>query len=228
MDFVPCDDLSGLEAQPGGNELVNIGNSEGSSAKLFEQLEAITFPYSLPDSPTIPAYLPETCTDDWKDEGSITTSLFPRQVVSGLMSGNIGERIPSGLGILPGLGGSDSPDLLRHYLGVTTLSMSNGSTPWNPFLVQLVPLAFGSELVLQLILTQSAVHRAVRLLDSNDTVAYRYYDRSLRLFQREISNAATTGGREDALTLGIGALIMCFIEVSLSRHNNHTLRSLCI
>jgi hypothetical protein len=228
VDYVPCDNPSGSEAQVCCNEPVSIGNPEGSSASFFEQLEAITFPYSLPDSPTTLACLPETYTDDHNDEESTATSLLPRQVVSGLVSGNIGERIPSGLGILPGIGGTDSPDLLRHYLGVTTLSMSNGSTPWNPFLVQLVPLAFGSKLVLQLILTQSAVHRAVRLLDGNDTVAYRYYDRSLQLFQREISNAAGTGGREDALTLGIGALIMCFIEVSLFGHNNHHLRSLYI
>ena len=228
VDYVPCDNPSGSEAQVCCNEPVSIGNPEGSSASFFEQLEAITFPYSLPDSPTTLACLPETYTDDHNDEESTATSLLPRQVVSGLVSGNIGERIPSGLGILPGIGGTDSPDLLRHYLGVTTLSMSNGSTPWNPFLVQLVPLAFGSKLVLQLILTQSAVHRAVRLLDGNDTVAYRYYDRSLQLLQREISNAAGTGGREDALTLGIGALIMCFIEVSLFGHNNHHLRSLYI
>lgn len=126
-----------------------------------------------------------------------------------------GVQVPRPLSFMPGINDSNSMDLLSHYLGVTTVSMANGSTPDNPFCVQLIPLAFGSDLVLQLLLTQSAVHRASKSLCSGDRVADQYYGRSIRLFQRSLSSFIGGQPLEQKLTMGIGALILCFIEVSL-------------
>lgn len=120
--------------------------------------------------------------------------------------------VPRSLSLVPEASGV-SLELLGHYLSVTTKSMDNGSTHENPFIVQLVPLAFSSDLVLQLILTQSAVHRASRLLPDTAVVASQHYNQSLRLFQRSISNYNSEQSVE-LLTLTVGALIMCFVEVS--------------
>ncbi|KAK1731663.1 fungal-specific transcription factor domain-containing protein [Colletotrichum acutatum] len=125
-----------------------------------------------------------------------------------------GVQVPRQLSFMPGINDSSSMDLLSHYLGVTTVSMANGSTPDNPFCVQLIPLAFGSDLVLQLLLTQSAVHRASKSLCSGDRVADQYYGRSIRLFQRSLSSFIGGQPLEQKLTMGIGALILCFIETA--------------
>ncbi|KAK1547525.1 hypothetical protein CPAR01_01492 [Colletotrichum paranaense] len=123
-------------------------------------------------------------------------------------------QVPRQLSFMPGITDSSSMDLLSHYLGVTTVSMANGSTPDNPFCVQLIPLAFGSDLVLQLLLTQSAVHRASKSVCSRDRVADQYYGRSIRLFQRSLSSFIGGQPLEQKLTMGIGALILCFIETA--------------
>ncbi|KXH26729.1 hypothetical protein CSIM01_12426 [Colletotrichum simmondsii] len=125
-----------------------------------------------------------------------------------------GVQVPRQLAFMPGITNSSSMDLLSHYLGVTTVSMANGSTPDNPFCVQLIPLAFGSDLVLQLLLTQSAVHRASKSLCSRDRIADQYYGRSIRLFQRSLSSFIGGQPLEQKLTMGIGALILCFIETA--------------
>ncbi|KAH8895265.1 hypothetical protein GQ53DRAFT_48912 [Thozetella sp. PMI_491] len=126
------------------------------------------------------------------------------------------EMVPRQLSFLPGQSGSTSYELLSHYIGVTTTSMANGSTLDNPFMTQLIPLAFSSDLVLQLILTQSAVHRASRALKSTETdqVAGQYYHRSLRLFQETINSYIGSQGIDKSLVLGVGALIMCFVETA--------------
>lgn len=114
-----------------------------------------------------------------------------------------------------------SQELLSYYLGTTATSMANGSTSDNPFLVQLIPLAFSSNLVLQLILTQSAAHRSARLTIETDNLADQYYNKSLRLF-RETVSGYINGKQVEPTTVLVGALIMCFTEVrtfyaSLSR-----------
>lgn len=131
-------------------------------------------------------------------------------------------QVPRTLSFLPGTNDSFSMELLSHYLAATTISMANGSTVQNPFSEQLIPMAFKSDLVLQLLLAQSAVHRAAKSLNDFDSVANTYYDRSLRLFQQNLSKFMGEQSREQTLLLGIAALILCFIEVSTSQ-----LLSLC-
>lgn len=111
---------------------------------------------------------------------------------------------------LPGYDG-ESYKLLNHYLSNTADCMANGSSPINPFLVQIVPLAFSSDLLLQLVLTQSAAHRAFRLQNEADAVAQDQYTKALQRFRKGISDEV-----EDApLILAVGALLMCFTEVGL-------------
>ncbi|ETN45934.1 uncharacterized protein HMPREF1541_00116 [Cyphellophora europaea CBS 101466] len=109
--------------------------------------------------------------------------------------------------------GPHSQDLLQHYLARTAISMGNGSTEVNPFIVQLIPLAFSKDLILQLLLTQSAVHRARLGSNSELTVANSYYAKSLRLFQTSLDNHIQHNG-DHALELATGALIMCFVETA--------------
>ncbi|KAK1593718.1 fungal-specific transcription factor domain-containing protein [Colletotrichum navitas] len=119
-----------------------------------------------------------------------------------------------GMSLLGGNHDENALELLSHYLSATTISMANGSTLENPFSVQLIPLAFGSDLVLQLLLTQSAVHRAAKSLVSADRVATKYYNQSLRLFQHNISTFMGGQNGEETLILGIGALILCLVETA--------------
>ncbi|KAJ3951336.1 hypothetical protein N0V92_012263 [Colletotrichum tropicale] len=92
----------------------------------------------------------------------------------------------------------------------------------NPFSEQLIPMAFKSDLVLQLLLAQSAVHRAAKSLNDFDSVANTYYDRSLRLFQQNLSKFMGEQSREQTLLLGIAALILCFIETAKGDINGTT------
>ncbi|KAJ0161877.1 hypothetical protein CTA2_5451 [Colletotrichum tanaceti] len=122
---------------------------------------------------------------------------------------------PRAMSLLGGSHDDDSLELLSHYLSATTISMANGSTTENPFSVQLIPLAFGSDLVLHLLLTQSAVHRAAKsLAPTTDRVAAKYYNQSLRLFQQNISTFMGRQHGEESLILGIGALILCLVETA--------------
>ena len=119
--------------------------------------------------------------------------------------------MPSGLSMLPGYG-PESYQLLNHYLATTADCMANGSTPINPFLVQIVPLAFTSDLLLQLVLTQSAAHRAFRCLNDCDEVAQSHYTKALQLFRQGVTDFID-GKESNPLMLTVGALVMCFTEV---------------
>jgi hypothetical protein len=121
-----------------------------------------------------------------------------------------------GVSLLPGYD-DESYELLHHYLSTTADCMANGSSPINPFLVQIVPLAFASDLLLQLVLTQSAAHRAFRRLGDVDTVAQYQYTKALHRFRRGISEFIDDGVEATPLLLAIGALLMCFTEVSAIR-----------
>jgi uncharacterized membrane protein len=114
--------------------------------------------------------------------------------------------------MLPGHG-PDSFQLLSHYLATTADCMANGSTPLNPFLVQIIPLAFGSDLLLQLVLTQSAAHRAFRSGMGADEVAVSHYTKALRSFRNGVAEFIS-GAQSSSLILTVGALIMCFTEVA--------------
>lgn len=90
--------------------------------------------------------------------------------------------------------------------------MGNGSTELNPFIIQLIPLAFSSDLILQLLLAQSAVHRVSSGNVQHTDVANTYYGKSLQLFRKSVSNYINKI-HNDALTITMGSLIMCFTEV---------------
>lgn len=128
----------------------------------------------------------------------------------------LGSPIPGTLSLLPGYS-HDSYQLLSHYLATTADCMANGSTPINPFLVQIVPLAFTSDLVLQLVLTQSAAHRAFRRRDEIDTVAQGHYTKALQLFRKGVTGFID-GKESNPLLLTVGALVMCFTEVCFVLH----------
>jgi len=125
------------------------------------------------------------------------------------------DAISRSLSILPGHD-PDSFQLLSHYLATTADCMANGSTPLNPFLVQIIPLAFGSDLLLQLVLTQSAAHRAFRSRMEVDQVAVGHYTKALRSFRNGVAEFVN-GGQSSSVVLTTGALIMCFTEVNLRK-----------
>lgn len=120
--------------------------------------------------------------------------------------------VPRTISLLPGLA-PGSMDLLSHYLAVTARTMDNGAAYGDPFIVQFIPIAFESDLVLHLLLTQSAVHRATaKMVHGSDSMARDHYSQSLKLFQQGISKY-NNGQTQETLQLATGALIMCFVEV---------------
>lgn len=123
-----------------------------------------------------------------------------------------GTLILQGPSLLSGYD-AESYQLLNHYLSSTADCMANGSLPINPFLVQIIPLAFSSDLLLQLVLTQSAAHRAFRFQRGADAVSQDQYTKALQRFRGGISKFI---GEAEAtpLTLTVGALLMCFTEVT--------------
>ncbi|KAK1142247.1 hypothetical protein N8T08_007991 [Aspergillus melleus] len=114
--------------------------------------------------------------------------------------------------MLPGYS-QESFQLLSHYLATTAECMANGTTPVNPFLVQIVPLAFTSDLLLQLVLTQSAAHRAFRSRNDSDEIAQNHYTKALQLFRKGV-NEFISGKESNSLMLTVGALVMCFTETA--------------
>jgi hypothetical protein len=124
------------------------------------------------------------------------------------------ENIPASLSVLPHID-HDSSELLSFYLQKTANSMGNGSTDVNPFVVQLVPLAFQNNLVLRLILAQSAVHRQVSQdRQPSNELAERHYTDSLRLF-RALVGVYLSGKHDGILPLAVGSLILSLTEVSV-------------
>lgn len=142
-----------------------------------------------------------------------STSNCEDSVISKTMVGNV---VPRTLSMLPGYD-AESYQLLSHYLGTTADCMANGTTPINPFLVQVVPLAFTSDLLLQLVITQSAAHRAFRRGDESDSLAQSHYTKSIQLFRKGVTEFID-GKEPNPLMLLVGALLMCFTEVRPHRH----------
>ncbi|KAJ5795774.1 transcriptional regulator family: Fungal Specific TF [Penicillium psychrosexuale] len=125
---------------------------------------------------------------------------------------SIGNVLPRSLSMMPGYD-AESYQLLSHYVATTADCMANGSTPVNPFLVQIVPLAFSSDLLLQLVITQSAAHRAFRSRDESDTIAHSHYTKALQHFRRGVTDFIN-GKESNPLVLLVGALLMCFTETA--------------
>lgn len=135
----------------------------------------------------------------------------------GADAGMWGGASPPNISILPSMlpsYGSDSLELLSHYLSRTANSMGNGSTDINPFVAQLVPIAFSNPLVLQLLLAQSASHRQASGGEvMGNEVAQKYYTDSLRMF-RNVVNEYMSGKEENTLVLTIGSLILSLTEIA--------------
>lgn len=94
--------------------------------------------------------------------------------------------------------------------------MCISATDSKPFILQLVPLSFTDDLILQLLLAQSSAHRAVLEEDVPKDTATRHYTKSLSLCRRAI-NHYIDKSQELNRALAAGTLILCFTEVCIER-----------
>lgn len=203
---LPIGDQGGNEVTPGNitpgvDEIVQEIAAAGSNNRAIDLTASDVF---IPlDGTELDASVTESTTDthiSWSVAIPGRISLFPQQ-------------------------DPDAFHLLSFYLSRTANSMGNGSTDSNPFLSTLVPLAFSDQLVLQLLLAQSAVHRQVgQGYLTSDQVAQRYYTGSLRLFRSAIREYIS-GKSTDRLVLTIGSLILSLTEVC--RHHISVNLELC-
>ncbi|KAI9933503.1 hypothetical protein ASPWEDRAFT_114939 [Aspergillus wentii DTO 134E9] len=219
------------------NQILNEPNDNNNTTDVQEQHDSPE-PVGSPSRPSRPSQSPATSTvsttqlssisdldDDMNLENSpqevdnvlVHHQTFPAPVASvpepeapGMMA--IGNLMPRSLSMLPGHS-NESFHLLSHYLATTADCMANGSTPINPFLVQIVPLAFTSDLLLQLVLTQSAAHRAFRCRNDSDQIAQTHYTKALQLFRKGVTEFID-GKESNPLMLTVGALVMCFTETA--------------
>ncbi|KAJ6031349.1 hypothetical protein N7540_002081 [Penicillium herquei] len=109
----------------------------------------------------------------------------------------------------------DSFRIINYYLQNTAVDMANGATPDNPFLYQMIPLAFSSELMLSLIVAQGVVHGKEKgnmaFLSSHDS----QYVKSLHSLQRYIGEYIVAHRKtEHLIELTAGTLSMCLIEAT--------------
>lgn len=129
------------------------------------------------------------------------------------------SSIPSPLHVISEGGGiewrpfNDGNLVLEHYIANTAVSMSNGCVSKNPFLTQLIPIAFSSHIIMHLLMAQSAVHRSIKEPDFPNTRACSRYSKSIEIYRSSISQYVN-GRQSGLLQLGVGALILCFTEVS--------------
>ncbi|CAG8377696.1 unnamed protein product [Penicillium salamii] len=124
----------------------------------------------------------------------------------------LNEMIPASPGLMPQLD-HNRFSLFGHYIQKTAISMANGATESNPFLVLLIPLTVSSELVLESILVQSSAHRAVHTPELGRSEALVLYNKSLRSLWSAIDKITTQKDKE-VLGLIVSMLIICFTETA--------------
>ncbi|GKZ52969.1 hypothetical protein AnigIFM49718_003623 [Aspergillus niger] len=213
ISFMPEDD----------NQQNRPGGEEGPSRQMSVNRETSSSIESRSTSPSSPEEIlresesPEDTSRAFSAPGpSISMDLAQIPAIGSSQvlgtSATVSNLLPRSLSMFPGHG-PDSYELLSHYLATTADCMANGSTPINPFLVQIVPLAFSSDLLLQLVLTQSAAHRAFRCHKESDEVAQRHYTSALQLFRKGVTEFID-GKESNPLMLTVGALVMCFTETA--------------
>jgi hypothetical protein len=183
-----------MPGSPLSQRAPSISSSAGRSVTNGDQSEDTTLHDEAHNQRRL-----STATDSTTTSDALVTSV------------SIGNVPPRSLSLMPGYD-AESYQLLSHYLATTADCMANGSTPVNPFLVQIVPLAFSSDLLLQLVITQSAAHRAFRSRDESDTIAHNHYTKALQHFRRGVTDFID-GKESNPLMLLVGALLMCFTEV---------------
>lgn len=122
---------------------------------------------------------------------------------------------PSETGRVWELCGEDGFHLLGHYLTRTSITMSGGFQKENPFLSHVMPMALSSDLVMQLVLTVSAMHRAVAMPADLAVRSQSYYHEALARFRNAIGDYIHDGGAK-RMALAVGSLVLCFTEVRAS------------
>ncbi|GKZ26867.1 hypothetical protein AbraIFM66951_003848 [Aspergillus brasiliensis] len=177
------------ENQPGGQE--GPSRQMSTNREMSSSIESRSTSPSSPEEILRESDSPEDISRESPAAGSLTSMELAQIPAIGNSqvpgaSATVSNLLPRSLSMFPGHG-PDSYQLLSHYLATTADCMANGSTPINPFLVQIVPLAFSSDLLLQLVLTQSAAHRAFRSRKESDEVAQRHYTSALQLFRRGVT-----------------------------------------
>lgn len=202
----PASEVAESAMSPGGSS-----SSSGPDVENVMSLSHDAAENPITDS-TCPLLPPSLLDCTFRNEEAPNDNTFGRIARAETASAGELGRIPQGLSLLPDLS-AGSLELLSHYLAVTSKSMDNSAGREDPFVVQLIPLAFGSDLVLHLLLTQSAVHRAAaKMAQDTDLLASEHYNQSLILFRQGISRY-NIGQSRETLSLAVGALIMCLVEV---------------
>ncbi|KAJ4865526.1 fungal specific transcription factor domain-containing protein [Trichoderma breve] len=204
--FSPGSDTSGVLASPFERRM----SMQQSSDNVEVAMEMMDEDEDIPDE-LLDLHVDDD--DDERDNDNALMSLADIDM-SGLLPGfMLMGAVPRPPSMIPEAE-NGTFDLMSHYLARTAVSMGNGSTSSNPFVLQLVPLSFSNKLVLQLVLSQSAAHRAV-YEERRDlkAVAQRYYTNSIRSFRQAIS-AYINGSDPSPLWVTIGALVMCFTETA--------------
>ncbi|KPM38030.1 hypothetical protein AK830_g8532 [Neonectria ditissima] len=213
------DEATGLMTERIVIDNENCLETPSDSVSHFSPSPSLDEFHATPFRAILPNTLPRDCNEDDDDaEISIDPHMFEEaddSLVpvrsSSSTSQNGWESVPSTISPFPCQDGP-SFELLSHYLSRTALSMGNGSTLVNPFVSQLVPLSFANRLILDLVLCQSAAHRAME--DSTQlNIAHGYYNKSPRLFRKSIQDYVD-GKEANSLWIAVGALIMCFTETA--------------
>ncbi|KAF7554607.1 hypothetical protein G7Z17_g2792 [Cylindrodendrum hubeiense] len=158
-------------------------HSHGSPSLSFEDFQSASLPSILPD------ILPFDNDDD-QDTNHVEDSI------------DLDEA-------------EETTDLLAPVQASSVLSGGWDSVPMtvSPFPCQDgLPLSFANGLILDLVLCQSAAHRAIEDSTKLD-VAQGYYNKSLRLFRKSIQDFVD-GQESNPLWIVVGALIMCFTETA--------------
>ncbi|KAI2786869.1 hypothetical protein POX_g09265 [Penicillium oxalicum] len=207
------EDLNGMQlpVSPMSARHSSASSSAGLSTIVEEQLaqtqvqaQAQAQVQTQVSAPT-PVPVPEEVIDSRENTSGENENATPTSLA-------VGHVLPRTMSMLPGYD-PESYGLLSHYLSNTADVMANGTTPINPFLVQIVPLAFSSDLLLQLVIAQSAAHRAFRRRDDSDAVASSHYTKAIQLFRHGVSDFIE-GKESNPLMLLVGALLMCFTETA--------------
>lgn len=194
--------------------VVSYGLLPDTSSRLTSQ-DSISLPFTDSRSTCLPTILtnifpPENDNGEDISNAEAPIGLGEAQGDASLLVPTHASSIPKTVSPFP-CQDARSLELLSHYLSRTALSMGNGSTDVNPFISQLVPLSFANGVILDLLLCQSAAHRAIEDITKLD-VAHGHYNKSLRMFRKSIQDFIN-GQETDSLWIVVGALIMCFTEV---------------
>ncbi|EXJ83941.1 hypothetical protein A1O3_04608 [Capronia epimyces CBS 606.96] len=107
--------------------------------------------------------------------------------------------------------GPDSIVLLEHYYHRTADVMSASPRAVNPYVIQLLPISFANDIILQTILVLSGVHYGEDVSDRCQATTWTHYGQLMKSLKTELTRHVS-GSESTVVPLLIASMMLIFVE----------------